>query len=221
MIMEQVDKTRKIFLVGTIILGLLIVGGLVWAVAMGPGGGNGGADQNIVFNDEGNPARGPDNAKVTVRIYSDFQCPACKIAEKTFQQIIKEYENRVRFVWNDMPLTSFHANALGAAVAGRCAQEQNKFWEYSSKLFETQSDWDKLTAPNDFFAGLAEQLGLQKDSFASCLGQVTPRSKVTKDEQEGIAIGVEATPTFFVNRFKYEGAADLAKWRQALDSQLK
>lgn len=217
--MEQVDKTRKIFLVGTIILGVLIVGGLVWAVAMGPGGN--GADQNIVFNDEGNPARGPENAKVTVRIYSDFQCPACKIAEGTFQQIIKEYEDRVRFVWNDMPLTSFHANALGAAVAGRCAQEQNRFWEYSSKLFETQTAWENLPAPNDFFIGLAEQLGLQKDSFAVCLGQDAPRSKVTKDEQEGVAIGVAATPTFFVNRYKYEGAADLAKWRQALDSQLK
>ncbi|MFA6503928.1 MAG: thioredoxin domain-containing protein [Patescibacteria group bacterium] len=75
--MDQSDKTRQIFLIGTIALGVLIVGGLIWAIAMGPGGGVGQVDSNVVFNDDGDPAVGPADAKVTVRIYSDFQCPAC------------------------------------------------------------------------------------------------------------------------------------------------
>lgn len=219
--MDQVDKTRKLFLVGTGILGVLIVGGLVWAIAMGPGEGGGRIDSNVVFNDDSNPSKGPADAKVTVRVFSDFQCPACKYAEPAMEQIMKEYEGKVRFVWNDTPLMSIHANAQSAAIAGRCAQEQGKFWELASKLFENQQSWAKLSAPSQYFIDLAKGLGLDEGSFATCLSQDAPKMKVSQDLKEATAIGVEATPTFFVNRSKYEGALDVSQWRSILDAELK
>lgn len=218
--MDQADKTRQIFLVGTIVLAALIIGGLIWAISMEPGGGSNNIDANIVFNDDSNPAKGPADAKVVVRIYSDFQCPACKVADPIVNQIMQEYEGKVRFVWNDLPLTSIHANALGAAVAGRCAQEQDRFWEYGKKLFETQDSWKALPSPSEFFIGLADQLGLQKDNLATCLSQETPKMKVAQDVQEAFSYDLGSTPTFFVNRQKYEGVIDLNTWRQILNSQL-
>jgi len=218
--MDQVDKTRKIFLIGTIILGVLIVAGLVWVIAMGPGENNGDIDPNTVFNDDNNPTQGPADAKVTVRIYSDFQCPACKAAESVLRQVMKDYEGKVKFVWNDLPLASLHANAQPAAIAGRCAQEQGKFWEYASKLYDTQSAWENLSAPSGFFADLAGQMGLEKDHFATCLGQDAPRMKMAQDVQEASAMGLESTPTFFVNRKKYEGALNSEAWHKALDALL-
>lgn len=219
--MDQTDKTRQIFLIGTIALGVLIVGGLIWAVAMGPGESNSTIDANIVFNDDSNPAQGPADAKVTVRIFSDFQCPACKIADQVVAQVMKDYAGKVRFIWNDLPLTSIHPNALNAALAARCAQEQDKFWEYESSLYENQDAWKDLSAPDDYFANLAAQLGLQKDRFASCLGRDTPRMKVAQDVQEAASFGLESTPTFLVNRQKHEGVIDLPTWHQILDAQLK
>lgn len=218
--MDKVDQTRRIFLIGTIIIGVLIVGGLVWAISMGPGESTGNIDPNIVFNDDGDPAQGPADAKVTVRVYSDFQCPACKAAESVLRQVMKDYDNKVRFVWNDLPLTTLHANAQSAAIAGRCAEEQDKFWEYASKLYDTQAEWEKLNAPSEYFINLSDQLGLEKDHFATCLSQDAPRTKVAQDVQEASAMGLEATPTFFVNRQKYEGAMDSGQWHKLLDSLL-
>ncbi len=219
--MDQQDKIRRIFLFGTVAMGVLIVGGLVWAVAMGPGEGGNTIDPNITFNDDLNPAVGPENAKVTVRIFSDFQCSACKIAEVALRQAESQYKDRVRFVWNDYPLTSLHANAMGAAVAARCAQEQNKFWEYSEKLFANQAVWEKLADPNPQFTALAKDLGLLDDKFALCLGKEQPKNKVKQDIAEGEGMGIEGTPTFFINRQRFSGAWDLVAWQKALDQALK
>jgi len=219
--MDQTDKTRQIFLAGTIILGALIVGGLVWAIAMGPGESNGTIDANIVFNDDTDPVQGPSDAKATVRIYSDFQCPACKAAEAPLRQVMKDYEGKVRFIWNDFPLMSLHANSKSAAIAGRCAQEQGKFWEFAAKLYDSQEQWSTLPAPNDFYINLADSLALDKEHFAACLSQDAPAAKVIGDYQESMAMGLDSTPSYFVNRQKYVGVIDVKTWHQMLDSQLK
>jgi len=224
--MEQIDKTRRMFLIGTIILGVLIVAGLVWAVASGPNvtptGGRGvEIDPNIVFNDDGNPSVGPDNAKVTVRIYSDFECPACKIAEPALRQTIDAYKDRVKFVWNDFPLTELHANARSAAVAARCTQEQGNFWDYAHRLYDLQEAWTKLPSPNEYFISLAKDLGLMQDRFAKCQFSDLALSKVKQDVQEAQSMGLDSTPTFFIGRIRYDGVIQGAEWKNALDVQLK
>lgn len=202
-------------------MGILIVGGLIWVVAMGPTGGGGTLDPNATFNDDMNPFMGPEGAKVTVRIFSDFQCPACKLAEGPLRQAMEKYKDRVRFVWNDYPLTQVHANSLAAAVAARCAQEQNKFWEYSQSLFENQKSWDALAVPSQKFIDMAKGLGLEGDNFTSCLGRSAPKDKVNQDMIEGQGLGIDSTPTFFINRKMYSGAMDFATWQKELDQALR
>lgn len=222
--MDNVDKTRQLFLIGTGILVVLIIAGLIWAIASGPieRPGDGGAQvkSNVVFNDAGNPAIGPVDAKVTVRIFSDFQCPACRIAEAPLRAVMEGYKDRVRFVWNDFPLASIHANATVAAVSARCADSQGKFWEFSDKLFGSQDQWSDLASPNAYFEGLATSLGIQKESFSACLASDSARQKVLQDVQEADAMGLNSTPTFIVDRTVYSGVMDQTEWAKILDTVL-
>ena len=85
--------------------------------------------------------KGPKDAKVTIVEYSDFQCPYCSRAFPTIEQVMKDYNGKVRLVYKHLPLISIHPHAQKAAEAAECAKAQGKFWEFHDKLFATQSDW--------------------------------------------------------------------------------
>jgi protein-disulfide isomerase len=217
--MNSEEQVRKFFLIGTGILLVLIVGGLIWAIMSDPGSAEK-IDPNITFNDNGNPTLGPSDAKVTVRIFSDFQCPACKVAESALSTIRNEYQDKVRFIWNDMPLTQMHQNASAAAVAARCAGEQGRFWEFADQVFESQDKWEYSSAPRDHFFTIVEQLGLNKDKYNECLFSEQIMDSVEGDFQEGVSMGLTGTPTFFINRKMLVGAMDVTAWRTELDNAL-
>lgn len=90
------------------------------------------------------PTRGTLGAPVIILEYSDFQCPFCARSFPTVQQVLKEYSGRVLFAYKHFPLNSIHPRAQKAAEASECARDQDKFWEFHDKLFETQSDWANL-----------------------------------------------------------------------------
>lgn len=90
------------------------------------------------------PTKGTAGAPVTLLEYSDFQCPFCARAFPTTQKILSEYDGKVLFAYKHFPLTSIHPHAQKAAEASECARDQDKFWEFHDKLFETQSDWASL-----------------------------------------------------------------------------
>ncbi len=223
--MDSMDQTKRLFLIGTIILVVLIVIGLVWAILAGPGtiNVNGGItiDPNITFNDQGDPSQGPDSAKVVVRIYSDLQCPACKIAEQTVRGVIKDYQDRVKFVWKDFPLVTLHANSSPAALAARCAQDQGRFWQYEGALYDKQAEWSALPDVKAYFAQLASSLGLRQDYFTKCVSENQPGDKITKDINEGLSLSLDSTPTFVINRTLYSGVMDRKVWDTILQAQLK
>jgi protein-disulfide isomerase len=217
--MNSEDQIRKIFLIGAGILLVLIVGGLIWAIMSDTGGGDK-IDPNITFNDALNPTAGPSDAKVTVRIYSDFQCPACQVAEAELADIRSEYQDRVRFIWNDLPLTQIHKNATAAALAARCAGEQGRFWEFAEKTFQTQGIWEHATTPRDHFYDLVDDLNLNQDKYNECLFDEKMMDRVENDFQEAISMGLTGTPTFFINRKKIVGVIDATSWRMELDAAL-
>lgn len=217
--MESEDKIRKIFLLGAGILLVLIVGGLVWAI-MSDSGNGGNIDPNLAFNDERNPSIGPADAKVTVRIYSDMQCPACKVAEAELSKVRDQYQDRVRFIWNDLPLTQIHPNAAQAAVSARCAGEQGRFWEYMDKIFETQESWEYLTNPMNHFVALVNEMNLNEDRFNQCVLSGEKLELIQADYEEAVSLGLSGTPTFFINRKKIVGAVDQETWIQELDTAL-
>lgn len=145
--------------------------------------------------------QGSANAKVTVVEFSDFQCPACKAAEPIVRQIRTQYPNDVRVVYRQFPLIEIHPNAEQAAKVGETAATFNKFWEMHDLLFDTQSDWADLDNAA-FMAkvdGYLDKLQIDKTEFKKRVDSQAVRDNISTDISDGNKIGLDGTPTFFVN----------------------
>lgn len=162
----------------------------------------------------GRPQRGGASAAVTIITFSDYECPYCKRAEKTVEQVEKAYGDKVRVVFRDFPL-SFHARAQPAAEAANCANAQGKFWEYHEKLFAASPD---LT--DEKFKALAAEVGLDAGKFAQCLEKREFKAAVEKDMQDGASVGVTGTPAFFINGRMLSGAQPFEKFKEIIDEEL-
>ncbi len=146
-----------------------------------------------------NPSKGPEDARVTVVEYFDFQCPSCRQLHQTFRAIMPNYP-QVRFVFKDFPLTQVHPWAMTAAIAGRCAYEQNPegFWKLHDSIFDNQqvispeNAWQKMVD----FAG---QAGLDTNALTACMARPQADQAVMDNVKEGQALKVANTPTVFVN----------------------
>jgi len=158
-------------------------------------------EPSITFID---PAVGNADAKVTIVVFGDYGCDACATLDETLIDILaRDYPNDLRIVWKDLPNTSQHPEALQAAIAARCSGEQGKFWEYNALLMKNQAS---LGA--ELYNTLSIQLALKGSAFATCMDQQTPSPLVQQSYEEGIALGISATPTIFINGTRYSGAVD-------------
>jgi len=140
---------------------------------------------------------GPADAPVTIIEFSDYQCPYCAhFALETFPGIRRAYVDtgKVRYAARDLPLP-FHAFAVPAAVAARCAGEQGRFWEYRDELFRNQSQIGR--AP---YAELASQLGLDQEKFEACRAAGQQEAAVRVDAAMARSHGISSTPSFVVGR---------------------
>lgn len=137
--------------------------------------------------------RGNPNASVYLVEFSDFQCPACKTAKPTVDAIVSQYIDRLVFAYRHFPLDK-HAFAQKAAEAAEAAGAQGKFWEMYDLLFENQ---DELSDAK--IVVLAQELSLDMDRFTQDLDNGVFRDKVMRDRNDAAALGVNATPTFFLN----------------------
>src|SRR5260370_17477875 len=137
---------------------------------------------------EGHPQRGGDNAAVTIVEYSDFQCPYCRQEEGRLRQVMKKYGDQVRLVYMDFPL-ALHQQAMEAAIAARCADEQGQFWAFHDALFE-----DSPGLSTAALKTTAAQLRLDSMSFDRCLVGRKYESAVVADRTAGEAARVRVTP---------------------------
>jgi protein-disulfide isomerase len=159
---------------------------------------------------------GPDDAKVKIIAFEDFQCPACKAAEPAIRQVIKEYSTTVQFVFRHFPLP-FHPNAEEAALAAEAAGAQGKFWEMKELLYDTQESWSALSNPDNYFGDLAKELGLDLDKFKNSYRSSELKQKIKADIEAAKAAQVNQTPTFFVNGKKVIGAQSLESWKKLIE----
>jgi protein-disulfide isomerase len=162
----------------------------------------------------GHPEEGPRNAPVTIVEFSDFQCPFCKRAEPTLKQVREKYGDKVRLIYMDFPL-GIHQHAMDAALAGRCATEQDKFWPFHDQMF---SDQNKL-APADLKAS-AKKVGLDTAKFDQCLDQGKYKSAIEADLEQGKDLGVDGTPAFFINGRPLTGAQPFPAFSSVIDEEL-
>jgi len=139
------------------------------------------------------PSFGPEDAKVTVVEFSDFQCPYCSRAATVVDQVKEKYGTRVRFVFRQFPLP-MHENARGAAEAALAANAQGKFWQFHDMMFKNQG---KLT--RDSLEGMAKDAGLNVGEFKKALDGKTFAADVDSDVKLGESVAVQGTPTMFIN----------------------
>jgi protein-disulfide isomerase len=179
---------------------------------------------------KGRPTRGNKGAKVTVVNYDDFECPFCsKMHETLFPGIFKEYGDRVLFIYKDYPLEEIHPWAVHAAVNANClgAQNGDAYWDYADYLHANQhaitaeKGRDGQNAELDKLANLQGQKhNLDLPMLQTCVKAQNEKA-VRASMQEGEVVGVDATPTMFVNGQKLDGAMPVEDVRLALDQALK
>jgi len=152
----------------------------------------------------GDPSKGPDNAKVTIVEFSDFQCPFCQKAISEAYQILRAYPKDVRLVFKQFPL-DFHADAEFGAEAALAAQAQGKFWEMHDLLYGGFPNLSRNTV-----LGYARKLNLNMQQFTADVDSHKFRNRVQMEEKQGEDASVGGTPTFFINGKKYNGIWDMA-----------
>ena len=164
---------------------------------------------------KGFPSLGPPEAPITIVEFSDFQCPYCRKAEDSLKAVRQKYGDKVRLVYRDFPLDKIHPNAQKAAEAGNCAAAQGKFWQYHDALF---ADPSKL-GPADLKA-TAAKVGMDGSEFSQCLDGGKYAGKVSSDAAAGNDLGVQGTPTFFINGRYLNGAASPQAFDSIIDEEL-
>jgi protein-disulfide isomerase len=160
-------------------------------------------------------SRGPSSAAVTIVEFADFQCPYCRQMEPILQQVLAHYPHDVRLVYRHLPLSEIHANAMHAAVASVCAQQQGKFWEMHDALFADPHGLDP-----DNLRKTAARLHLDGRKFDACTVGVDAVAVVKADEQAGVNAGVDGTPGLFINGRFFNGAMSYDHLAAVVDDEL-
>jgi protein-disulfide isomerase/rhodanese-related sulfurtransferase len=160
-------------------------------------------------------ATGNSNAAVTVVEFGDFECPVCGREEEVAREIRAKYANQIRFVFRQFPLIHTHPFALRMAEASECAAEQGKFWEAVDKIYSRQTDLSEKGLKRD-----AAEIGLDQAKFNQCLTSGAAAARVRRDVEDGKALGVNATPTFFIGDKTVVGVPDLDEFSRIIDQEL-
>jgi protein-disulfide isomerase len=176
---------------------------------------------------EGSPGASPPHvagnagAPVTVEEFGDYQCPPCGAVYPELEKIRADYGDRVRLIFRHYPLTRLHPNALAAAHAAEAAGLQGKFWEMHDQLYRNQKSWENAADAPARFNAYARSLGLDAERFARDLNGEDADKRVVADHERAGSLGVDGTPTFFVNGRKLPPAAVSGKdVRAAIDVAL-
>jgi len=169
--------------------------------------------QKIAASSE-SPAKGASSAPVEIVEFSDFQCPFCQRAYPTVQEVLKNYGDRIHFVYRHYPLPG-HPQAKPAAEAAACAAEQGKFWPYHDKLFSTAGKLGDAELKQD-----AVEVGLNAAQFNNCVDGHKFRAQVETDMKAGEEAGVTGTPAFFINGRSVSGAQPYEVFKKVIDEEL-
>ena len=177
------------------------------------------------------PVRGNIDAPITIIEFSDFQCPFCaKFHVQTLPLLLENYidTGKVKLVYRDFPIQNIHPNAMPAAVAAECADEQGKYWEYHDILFENQNQWNELetTSVIAVFTQYALEIELNQEQFNTCLTGGKYLNEIRIDLNDGREYGVTGTPGFFIGNdnlgfVELKGAQPFESFKKIIDSQLK
>ena len=158
-------------------------------------------------------SQGPEDAKVTLVEYGDYECPYCGAAYPVVKRLQKRFGNSLRFVFRNFPLTEAHPLAEASAEAAEYAATRDKFWQMHDGIYEHQSELS-----TDLLGTLATENGLDAKAMAEALKQHTFQRRVKKDFMSGVRNGVNGTPAFFIDGIILDGEANFENLAAAIEA---
>ncbi len=160
------------------------------------------------------PSQGDPNAPVTIVQFAEYECYYCGQVAPTLERLLQDYKGKVRLVFKDFPLPG-HDRARPAAVAAHCAGDQGKYWQMNEALLANQ----RALGQQDLLAH-ARGIGLDEQTFQTCLASNSHSARIESSMQQAEAVGVQATPTFFINGVMVPGALGYEAFAAMIDREL-
>jgi protein-disulfide isomerase len=169
-----------------------------------------------------NHVQGSTASGVTLTEYGDFQCPYCEQYEPTFEAIVAQFKDQIQIQFRNFPLVNVHQNAFAAARATEAASLQNKFWEMHDALYNPSNwqVWTTATDPTTYFRQYASELGLNATKFKADYASSQVNDLVNADIAEGTRLGVQGTPTFFIDGKKVTITNDKAAFEKIIKAEI-
>jgi|GEM_PF-1508677 len=165
------------------------------------------------------PSIGSADSRVMMLAFCDFESRLCKrFKEEIYEPLADKYVNngKMRYVYRDYPLTAIHPEAMNAAIAAECADEQNKYWAYSNKLFQNQDAFGAAA-----YKQWAADIGLDTGKFNQCYDSQKYKDEVEHDLADGIQVGVSGVPSVFINSFMITGLSDISVYEGMIEGELE
>jgi predicted DsbA family dithiol-disulfide isomerase len=166
--------------------------------------------------DSTGPARGKQNAPVTVVEFADFQCPYCRQAEETVQAVMAKHPDDVRVVFRQLPLARVHPNAIAAAKTAVCADRQGKFWPMHDAMYSDQTALSEAALKET-----AKRIGLDQDALAACLSDKATTNSIERDLRAADELNISSTPYFLVNGRPIKGSVGADQFEAMVAEELK
>jgi len=165
--------------------------------------------------------RGRVDAPVTIEEFGDFQCPPCGTLSGPIKQLEEDHKQNLRVIFHHFPLIT-HNHAREAACAAEAAGLQSKFWEMHDILYREQREWSKAAEARPLFNAYANLIGLDMERFKQDIDSEKVKERVSADQARGTSLGVENTPTIFLNNRAVEPAnLNPEKLRGAVEEAIK
>lgn len=175
-------------------------------------------DNKILARNDNNTITS-STAKVSIVEFADFQCPACANTYPGVKQIIEEYKGKITYTYRHYPLPQ-HKNAILAAKAAEAAGKQGKFWEMENLLYTKQQEWGESSSSLDVFIEYAKVLGLNEEVFKADTEGNAFDARIQQDKRDAQYLGVNSTPTFFINNKKFTEVPSYANLKNAIEAAL-
>jgi protein-disulfide isomerase len=159
--------------------------------------------------------KGPNQAKLQIIEYIDFECPACAFGAEKLKEYMKLYPNDIHVEVKYYPLMNMHAHALQAASYVECVSRQGKFWPFFDAMMSSQAQWTRLINVEGVFDQLAQGAGVNMGQLKSCLSAEDVSVTIMSEKSAGRSMGVQSTPTYFINKKMVVGGKSLEEELQA------
>ena len=166
--------------------------------------------QGISKQDASARSKGPQNAPLQIVEFIDFQCPSCALGSKYLHEFMAKYPQTVHLELKYFPLQS-HSHGVMSAHYAECAARQNKFWAFHDLILAQQDQWKNLMNATPVFDSIAQQVWLRQSELNACLQDEGVREFVLKYKEEGTSLGVQSTPTYFINGEMVVGTKSLTE----------